>query len=81
MRKGDGDVLDCLSEAVAGGGDTDTNAAIVGAWLGALKGEAGLPANLIARIDNGPFGPAHLRRLADALSDVKYGRKPQVPGY
>jgi ADP-ribosyl-[dinitrogen reductase] hydrolase len=81
LRWGNGPVLSCLSETIAGGGDTDTNAAIVGAWCGALHGENALPAELIARIDDGPFGPTHLRRLADALTDAKYGGQPNVPNY
>lgn len=81
LRFGDGDVLACLAETIGGGGDTDTNAAIVGAWLGAVRGEAALPADLIAKIDNGPFGPAHLRRLADALTDAKFGRETDAGSY
>jgi hypothetical protein len=60
--------LDALSKVVAAGGDTDTTAAIVGAWLGALHGEAGLPTQLLEDIHDGPFGPSHLRTLAAALA-------------
>lgn len=81
LRFGNLSALECLSQTVAGGGDTDTNAAIVGAWLGALKGEKELPLDLIARINDGPFGPTHLRRLADALTQVKYGKDASIPGY
>src|SRR6185369_16951178 len=60
--------LAALSEAIAQGGDTDTIAALVGGWLGALHGESGLPSELLARIHDGPFGPTHLRALAAALA-------------
>jgi ADP-ribosylglycohydrolase len=60
--------LEALQEAIGAGGDTDTIAAILGAWLGARHGEAGLPADLLARLHDGPFGPAHLRALAAALA-------------
>lgn len=81
LRWGNEDVLTCLSETISGGGDADTNAAIVGAWLGAMRGEAGLPAELVARIDDGPFGPRHLRQLADALVDAKYTAAGKPPTY
>ncbi|HLH28069.1 MAG TPA: ADP-ribosylglycohydrolase family protein, partial [Acidimicrobiales bacterium] len=58
-----------LQECVAAGGDTDSIAAILGAWLGARHGEPGLPAHLLARIHDGPFGPTHLRALAASLAD------------
>jgi ADP-ribosylglycohydrolase len=57
-----------LAATIAAGGDTDSIAAIVGAWLGALAGERALPAALLARIHDGPFGPTHLGRLAAALA-------------
>jgi ADP-ribosylglycohydrolase len=69
--------LETLAEVIAAGGDTDSIAAIVGAWLGALFGEAGLPADLIGRIHDGPFGPTHLRKLGQRLET---GRGP-VPRY
>lgn len=53
-----------IVSAIEAGGDTDSNAAIVGAWMGALHGEAGLPADWITRLNDGPFGPTHLRALA-----------------
>ncbi len=81
LSMGSGDALNCLSKTVGGGGDTDTNAAIVGGWLGALKGESVLPSELIACIDDGPFGPSHLRKLADALTEIRFGNAVQVPGY
>jgi ADP-ribosyl-[dinitrogen reductase] hydrolase len=50
--------------AIRRGGDTDTNAAIVGAWLGILHGPEALPRRLLASLTRGPFGLAHLAMLA-----------------
>ncbi|MBV8878412.1 MAG: ADP-ribosylglycohydrolase family protein [Planctomycetaceae bacterium] len=57
-----------LQECIGAGGDTDSIAAILGGWLGARHGEPGLPAHLLACIHDGPFGPSHLRALAEALA-------------
>jgi ADP-ribosylglycohydrolase len=62
------DPLDAIVTAVAVGGDTDTSAAIVGAWTGALHGDSALPRELIARLTPGPFGERHLRALARDLA-------------
>ncbi len=62
-----GEIQNALQSAIQAGGDTDTNAAIVGAWCGAFYGEKKLPHQLVYRINNGPFGPRHLRALAKAL--------------
>ncbi len=62
-------IIDALQAVIKAGGDTDTNAAIVGAWCGAFQGERKLPKELIDRINDGPFGPSHLRALAKALAD------------
>jgi ADP-ribosyl-[dinitrogen reductase] hydrolase len=75
------DCLTAIQSAIKGGGDTDTNAAIVGAWCGALYGERGLPHALINQINDGPFGPSHLRALAKALESVKLGQHVKVPEY
>jgi ADP-ribosylglycohydrolase len=58
-----------IQECIAAGGDTDSIAAILGGWLGARHGEPGLPAHLLAELDDGPFGPSHLRALAGALAE------------
>ncbi|MFK7987179.1 MAG: ADP-ribosylglycohydrolase family protein [Sandaracinaceae bacterium] len=55
----------CLLAAIEAGGDTDTHAAIVGGWMGALHGASLLPST--AKLQSGPFGVAHLTGLADAL--------------
>ena len=61
------DVLEALADVVHAGGDTDTIAAIVGAWLGARVGAAGLP-SLIEDLAGGPFGRAHLLALAKSAA-------------
>ena len=50
------------------GGDTDSIGAIVGGWAGALDGSDALPAALVDGLMEGPFGRAHLERLATALA-------------
>jgi len=80
VRFGD-DPLRAIVETIAAGGDTDTNAAIVGGWVGALHGSAALPAALIDRINDGPFGPTHLRALAAALEQLRVGRAVPCPRY
>lgn len=80
LRFGD-QPLSALTEAISAGGDTDSIAAIVGGWVGALHGQSGLPKDLLDLINDGPFGPSHLRRLADNLMDVRGGRNPLVADY
>ena len=66
-RYGDTPLL-AIQECISAGGDTDSIGAILGGWLGARHGEAGLPAHLIAELHDGPFGPSHLRGLAASLA-------------
>jgi ADP-ribosylglycohydrolase len=73
--------LAAITAAIAGGGDTDSTAAIVGAWSGALHGEAGLPALLLRRIHDGPFGPTHLRALARCLALRRAGQRVPSPRF
>ncbi len=61
--------LAAIQRTIAAGGDTDSAAALVGAWVGAARGVPGLPGELIERLCGGPFGPGHLRALAAALAD------------
>ena len=75
------DPLLALTEVINAGGDTDSNAAILGSWLGALHGEAALPRGLIERIHDRPFGPTHLRALAGCLAHVRDGGSARVPSY
>lgn len=60
------DAMRAIEHTIAGGGDTDTHAAIVGAWMGARHGITALDADLVAALHDGPFGPTHLRALAAA---------------
>lgn len=75
------DPLLALTEIISAGGDTDSTAAILGGWLGALHGESGLPRGLIDKIQDGPFGPTHLRALAECLASVRDGVPRPVPRY
>jgi ADP-ribosylglycohydrolase len=72
----DGEPLSSLGRCIGAGGDTDTNAAILGGWLGALHGASGLPEALVDRLQGGPFGREHLRQLAAALVG-----EATTPGY
>jgi ADP-ribosylglycohydrolase len=69
-RWGD-DPLRAVRGVIACGGDTDSIAAIVGAWCGARHGAGWIPAEQLAQIHDGPFGPTHLRALA---ADLRAGR-------
>lgn len=80
LRAGD-DPLEALAETIAVGGDTDSTAAMLGGWLGARHGASGLPADLIGRLHDGPFGPTHLRALAAGLTDRRAGRAVDPPAY
>lgn len=80
LRYGD-DPLRALTLAISAGGDTDSIGAILGGWLGALHGEAGLPGALVGRIHDGPFGPSHLRALAACLAGLREGVPGRVPRY
>jgi ADP-ribosylglycohydrolase len=73
--------LGALAAAISAGGDTDSIAAILGAWLGALHGASGLPRELVARIQDGPFGPTHLRALGEALASTRPGASVAIPRY
>jgi ADP-ribosyl-[dinitrogen reductase] hydrolase len=75
------DVLSTLSRTISCGGDTDSIAAILGGWLGARRGASALPSDLVDRIDDGPFGPTHLRALAGALDQLARGEPAAVPRY
>jgi len=55
-----------LTRVVRLGGDTDTNAAVAGALLGAREGRSRLPANWLARLRL-PIPPAEVERLAAGL--------------
>jgi ADP-ribosylglycohydrolase len=75
------DPLFALSEVISAGGDTDSTAAILGAWLGASHGAEALPGSLIDRIHDGPFGPTHLRALASCLFSISESESVPIPSY
>ena len=79
-----GDPRAAITAVIRAGGDTDSIGAIVGAWCGALGGEAALPVGLLAHLHDGPFGPTHLRALAADLAGARDGRAATAtynPGY
>jgi ADP-ribosylglycohydrolase len=80
IRFGD-DPAVALAEAVRAGGDTDSHAAIVGAWIGARGGLSSLPPPLVSRLNDGPFGPSHLRSLADDLMRARGGQASRQARY
>lgn len=63
------EVHDSLRLVIRAGGDTDTHAAIVGGWTGALAGASAVPPRLVDSLARGPFGAHHLEGLARALAD------------
>jgi ADP-ribosyl-[dinitrogen reductase] hydrolase len=75
LRDGD-HPLRAVVTAIGAGGDTDTTAAIVGAWAGALHGAgpASFPPALFAQLQRGPFGEVHLRALGEHLAAKKHAR-------
>ena len=86
-----GDPERAIVETVRAGGDTDSNAAIVGAWVGALHGERKLPPALIAKLHDTDWftsartmslgGPSHLRALALALESARNDGHDPPPTY
>ena len=68
--------LSSLSRCISFGGDTDSTAAILGAWLGALLGASGLPEQLLERLQRGPFGRQHLQQIARSIA-----RGTEAPRY
>jgi ADP-ribosyl-[dinitrogen reductase] hydrolase len=80
-----------MTEAIRAGGDTDSNAAIVGAWMGAMYGESGLPTTLSGKLHDSDWftssrsmtlgGPSHLRALADDLEKARGGTASTLAAY
>jgi ADP-ribosyl-[dinitrogen reductase] hydrolase len=69
-----------LTSVIRAGGDTDSNAAILGAWMGALHGARKLPQELAINLYDGCFqrakvsalaSPSHMRALAEDLVATK----------
>ncbi|MFK4084474.1 ADP-ribosylglycohydrolase family protein [Kribbella sp. NPDC020789] len=69
-------MLDALALAVSHGGDSDSTGAICGNILGALHGEAALPAELAAAVE----GRAVILQLADDFVD-EFTRTESRPGF
>lgn len=57
--------MEALSQAISGGNDTDSIAAILGAWLGALHGDETFPKDMVSRLVQGPID---LDGLSEALA-------------
>jgi ADP-ribosylglycohydrolase len=74
LRFGD-DPGHAIAEAVRAGGDTDSHAAIVGAWMGARHGLRALPTALVSNLHDGPFGRRHLEALASDLERARRGER------
>ena len=68
--------MDVLSNAILLGGDTDSNAAILGAWCGASYGTDWIPIKLLNKLQQGPFGKEHLERLGEAMTKESHGIVP-----
>ena len=67
--------LDAIHNSIISGGDTDTIAAIIGAWSGAYYGTDWIPETLLKNILKGPFGVEHLKSLGAELSKQTIERK------
>lgn len=57
--------MEAISQAISGGNDTDSIAAILGAWLGALHGDQTFPAEMVSQLVQ---GPVDLDGLSEALA-------------
>ncbi|MGZ8631327.1 MAG: ADP-ribosylglycohydrolase family protein [Actinomycetota bacterium] len=68
-----------LREVVALGGDTDTNAAVAGALLGAVHGTAELPGTWLARLADRSTIDAEARALASVVLPDESGPGPVQP--
>ena len=68
--------VEALRETLAGGGDTDTNACIVGGLIGALHGEAGVPEPCGARFSRA--GQRAATRDPRSIQQATRSRLPTV---
>ena len=65
-----------IQNAIAGGGDADTIASMVGAISGTFNGLDKIPQQWIDRLENSPKGRDYIRTLAEKLYEMnKDGRK------
>lgn len=67
---GEGDFAEKLRRVVAMGGDTDTNAAVAGALVGAAVGRAGLPSAWLDVLRDGEAIEVEARRLAEVAESI-----------
>jgi ADP-ribosylglycohydrolase len=73
-----GDPERALTAAVRSGGDTDTVAAIVGAWSVSKFGVEAVPPSLLRDLQDGTYGRQHLTNLADSLDASINGDRDAV---
>ena len=50
LAKNDGNFATAIKESIRQGGDTDTNACIVGGIIGAAVGNAGIPEDMVQKV-------------------------------
>lgn len=74
------DYVGAVSRAIGQGNDTDTLAAMAGALCGARLGTAGIPAELIGKLEDDHKGRRHLEYLAEALFDGRRRRDAAASG-
>ncbi|MCK5707834.1 MAG: ADP-ribosylglycohydrolase family protein [Candidatus Aureabacteria bacterium] len=68
--------INAIYNIILAGGDTDTNAAIIGAWLGAYYGTKWIPEKMLNKLQKGPFGKKHLEKLGTQLSKENDAKVP-----
>lgn len=71
------DYAAAIARAIGQGNDTDTLAAMAGALAGARLGIEGIPAHLIAKLEDGPKGRRYIEGLAAGLSELHLKRLPR----
>lgn len=65
--------IGAVARAIGVGDDVDTLAAMTGALSGAYHGGAGVPAHLIAALEDGPKGRSYITQLAGRLAALHGG--------
>ncbi len=73
------DYSETITQIIRLGGDTDSNAAIVGALAGMTVGEDGIPKEWIDNTRNWPISINFLRKLARALAEPKNVTQIHLP--
>ena len=74
-----GDFRKALSEVLNCGGDTDSTGALIGALMGAVVGEEGIPPEWINGIRDYPRGVPQIKNCADVLFTVFEEKKANKP--